>query len=221
MLETRYLLCIINIVFVNSKFCKSKLPYLKFKITKLQEEPINMQIGTKIKSLRLKKGLTQEELGERTDLTKGYISQLERDLNSPSIETLFSLLEVLGCKPKDFFDDETESEKIVYTKEDQTIFIDHDKKYEVEWLIPTSNEKEMEPVFITLQKNAEFKKFEPSLAESFIYVVNGRMRVVIGNEEYIANEGDSVYYEASSNHQIFNAHNGITKLLLVATQSYL
>lgn len=180
-----------------------------------------MQIGTKIKSLRLKKGLTQEELGERTDLTKGYISQLERDLNSPSIETLFSLLEVLGCKPKDFFDDETESEKIVYTKEDQTIFIDHDKKYEVEWLIPTSNEKEMEPVFITLQKNAEFKKFEPSLAESFIYVVNGRMRIVIGNEEYIANEGDSVYYEASSNHQIFNAHNGITKLLLVATQSYL
>ena len=180
-----------------------------------------MQIGTKIKSLRLKKGLTQEELGERTDLTKGYISQLERDLNSPSIETLFSLLEVLGCKPKDFFDDETESEKIVYTKEDQTIFIDHDKKYEVEWLIPTSNEKEMEPVFLTLQKNAEFKQFEPSLAESFIYVVKGRMRVVIGNEEYIANEGDAVYYEASSNHQIFNAHNGITKLLLVATQSYL
>ena len=180
-----------------------------------------MQIGTKIKSLRLKKGLTQEELGERTDLTKGYISQLERDLNSPSIETLFSLLEVLGCKPKDFFDDETESEKIVYTKEDQTIFIDHDKKYEVEWLIPTSNEKEMEPVFLTLQKNAEFKQFEPSLAESFIYVVKGRMRVVIGNEEYIASEGDAVYYEASSNHQIFNAHNGITKLLLVATQSYL
>ena len=51
-----------------------------------------MQIGAKIKALRLKKGLTQEELGERTDLSKGYISQLERDLNSPSIETLFSIL---------------------------------------------------------------------------------------------------------------------------------
>lgn len=61
-----------------------------------------MQIGAKIKALRLKKGLTQEELGERTDLSKGYISQLERDLNSPSIETLFSILEVLGSRPKDF-----------------------------------------------------------------------------------------------------------------------
>ena len=180
-----------------------------------------MLIGNKIKALRLKKGLTQEELGERTDLTKGYISQLERDLNSPSIETLFSILEVLGSKPKDFFDDTNEVEKIVFTKEDQKIFIDHDKKYEIEWLIPTSNEKEMEPVFITLLKNAEFKQFEPSLSETFIYVLNGRIRVVIGNDEYIANEGSSVYFEASSNHQIFNAHNGLTKLLLVATDSYL
>ena len=111
-----------------------------------------MQIGTKIKALRIKKGLTQEELGERTDLTKGYISQLERDLNSPSIETLFNLLEVLGCSPRDFFDDEQKNEKIVFTKDDQTSFTDHDKNYEIEWLIPTSNEKEMEPVFITLQK---------------------------------------------------------------------
>lgn len=180
-----------------------------------------MLIGNKIKALRLKKGLTQEELGERTDLTKGYISQLERDLNSPSIETLFSILEVLGSKPKDFFDDESDVEKIVFTKDDQKIFIDHEKSYELEWLIPTSNEKEMEPVFITLKKNAAFKLFEPSLSESFIYVINGRIRVMIGTEEYIANEGSAVYYEASSNHQIFNAHNGITKLLLVATDSYL
>lgn len=51
-----------------------------------------MQIGRKIKNLRLKKGLTQEELGERTDLSKGYISQLERDLSSPSIETFLTCL---------------------------------------------------------------------------------------------------------------------------------
>ena len=180
-----------------------------------------MQIGAKIKALRLKKGLTQEELGERTDLTKGYISQLERDLNSPSIETLFNILEVLGSTPKEFFDDTANKQPVVYTKDDQTIFTDQDKKYTIQWLIPTSNEKEMEPVIITLKKDGEFKQFEPSLSETFIFVLNGRIRVVIGNEEYIAGEGHSVYYEASSHHQIFNAHNGITRLLLVATESYL
>ncbi|MFY7869466.1 MAG: helix-turn-helix domain-containing protein, partial [Exiguobacterium sp.] len=55
-----------------------------------------MEVGQNIKRLRIKKGLTQEELAERTDLSKGYISQIERDLSSPSLETLFDLLNVLG-----------------------------------------------------------------------------------------------------------------------------
>ena len=86
-----------------------------------------MEIGKKIKNLRLKKGLTQEELGERTDLSKGYISQLERDLSSPSIETFFDILEVLGCTPKEFFDDEERKQKVVYTEEDITDFLDEEK----------------------------------------------------------------------------------------------
>ncbi len=58
---------------------------------------------------------------------------------------------------------------VVYTKDDQTSFTDQDKKYTIEWLIPTSNEKEMEPVILTLKKDGEFKQFEPSLSETFIY----------------------------------------------------
>ena len=180
-----------------------------------------MQIGIKIKALRLQKGLTQEELGERTDLSKGYISQLERDLNSPSIETLFSLLEVLGTTPKDFFDDEKPLQKVVYTDEDQTNFKDEEKKYDIRWLIPTSNEKEMEPVIITLEAGGEFKEFEPSLSETFILVLEGRIRIILGQEQYIASEGNAVYFDAKSNHQICNAQDAKTKFLLVATDSYL
>ncbi len=62
-----------------------------------------MEIGEKLRNLRIQKNLTQEELGERTDLSKGYISQLERDLSSPSMETFFSILEVLGVTPEEFF----------------------------------------------------------------------------------------------------------------------
>ncbi len=83
-----------------------------------------MEIGKKIKTLRLKKGLTQEELGERTDLSKGYISQLERDLSSPSMETFFVILEVLGCTPKQFFDEEEREQRVVYEEEVQTDFKD-------------------------------------------------------------------------------------------------
>jgi transcriptional regulator with XRE-family HTH domain len=180
-----------------------------------------MDIGSKIKSLRLKKGLTQEELGERTDLTKGFISQLERDLNSPSIETLFALLEVLGTTPRDFFDDSDENMKVVYTNKDQTIFTDDELKYSIRWLVPRSNENEMEPVHITMIEKGEFKSFEPSFAETFIYVLKGKIEIVIGDTHYIASKGDAVYYEASEHHQLANAHNGTSEILLVATESYL
>ena len=69
-----------------------------------------MEIGNKIKDLRVQKGLTQEELADRAELSKGFISQLERDLTSPSIATLIDLLQVLGTTPKDFFDDESENQ---------------------------------------------------------------------------------------------------------------
>ena len=46
-----------------------------------------MNIGNKIKELRIEKNLTQEELANRAELSKGFISQLERNLTSPSIAT--------------------------------------------------------------------------------------------------------------------------------------
>lgn len=63
------------------------------------------KIGTKIKDLRIQKGLTQEELADRCELSKGFISQLERDLTSPSIATLLDILTCLGTDLKDFFND--------------------------------------------------------------------------------------------------------------------
>lgn len=180
-----------------------------------------MQIGKKIKNLRLKKGLTQEELGERTDLSKGYISQLERDLSSPSIETFFNILEVLGCSPKDFFDGEEREQKVVYGEDEQTDFIDEERGYQIQWLVPESNEKEMEPIRLTLNSKGEFKQFEPSLSETFAYVLSGRIMVRLGKRNYFAKAGESIYYHASDEHQIINDHDGKSELLLVVTNSYL
>ena len=46
-----------------------------------------MELGAKLRDMRQSKNLTQEELADRCELTKGYISQLENDLTSPSIAT--------------------------------------------------------------------------------------------------------------------------------------
>ena len=180
-----------------------------------------MEIGQKIKNLRVQKGLTQEELGERTDLTKGYISQLERDLSSPSMETFFTLLEVLGSTPQTFFNEEQREQTVVYKKEDRTSFVDEEKKYQIEWLVPESNENEMEPIFLILEEWGEYKEFDPSLSDTFAYVMEGEVCIEIGLRRYYARAGETIYYQATEKHQIKNNYPGTSRLLLVATDSYL
>ena len=76
-----------------------------------------MQLGNKIRDLRQQINLTQEELADRCELTKGYISQLENDVTSPSIATLIDILNALGTNLSDFFHEEAE-EKIVFSQEE-------------------------------------------------------------------------------------------------------
>ena len=180
-----------------------------------------MEIGNQIKNLRIQKNLTQEELAERTNLSKGYISQVERDLSVPSMEVFFDILEVLGCSPKDFFDEKQEEQRVVYTKDEITVYEDSEKGYEIKWLVPESNENEMEPVFLKLTTNGQFKEFGPSLAETFGYVLEGEICVEIGLKRYFAKKGESIYFHATQKHQIINHSNEESLLLLVVTDSYL
>lgn len=180
-----------------------------------------MDIGEKLRNLRIQKNLTLEELGERTDLTKGYISQLERDLSSPSMETFFTILEVLGVTPEEFFSQRDNEQKIVYHQEDRTLHFDEEHHYELEWLIAESNEKDMEPVIITLAKDGEFKTFEPSLSETFIYVLEGCITLRLGESEYRGKKGEALYYQATETHQLINQGRGKCRILVVATESYL
>ena len=171
-----------------------------------------MEIGDKLRNLRIQKNLTQEELGERTDLSKGYISQLERDLSSPSMETFFDIVEVLGVTPEEFFKQKKSDQKLVYKEE---------HGYHIKWLIPESNEKEMEPILLTLEKQGQYKQFTPSLSETFIYVLEGKVALQFGEQLYEAEKGESIYYEASKPHRLQNQAKGISKVLIVATESYL
>ena len=77
-----------------------------------------MDIGHRIKELRIQKNLTQEELADRCELTKGFISQVERDHTSPSIATLMDILQCLGTDLSSFFTYETNDDQIVFHQND-------------------------------------------------------------------------------------------------------
>ena len=150
-----------------------------------------MDLGVKIKRLRLQCGLTQEELADRCELTKGYISQLENNLTSPSITTLMDILAVLGSDLKSFFNEEVD-EQIVFTEND--FFEKQDEGELITWLVPNSLKNEMEPILLTLQPSISTTEDMPHEGEEFGYVLQGSAVLHLGKKSYRIDAGNSFLF---------------------------
>lgn len=175
-----------------------------------------MEIGEKIKQLRIAMNLTQEELANRCDLSKGFISQLERDLTSPSIATFMDILECLGTTVKDFFD-ETVNEKVVFTGEDIFESENEELKHTINWLIPNAQKNEMEPILIKMLENGRSNLHNAHEGEIFGYVLEGKIELFLGAANYIIEQGASFYYKANSPHYLQNKAKGESVVLWVST----
>ncbi|ABW19127.1 helix-turn-helix domain-containing protein [Alkaliphilus oremlandii] len=174
-----------------------------------------MDIGEKIRRLRLLNELTQDELAQRCDLTKGFISKIERNITSPSIATLMDLLEALGTDVKKFFNEDVQS-KIIFTKEDIYESVNEDLFHKVSWLIPNAQKNAMEPILIELDPYGTSNIEEPHKGEEFGYVLKGSIHVYLGNRKFKAKKGESFYFKSSQLHYIENPTNKPALVLWVS-----
>ena len=175
-----------------------------------------MNIGEKIKHLRVKNGLTQQELANRCELSKGFISQLERDLTSPSIATLMDILECLGTNLKDFFNDK-DDEKIVFHKDDVFIQEDKDLGHTIKWIVPNSQKNSMEPILIEIEPGGASEPDDPHDGEEFGYVLSGTIFLHLGNQKFKVKKGESFYFKPSLVHFISNESKYTAKVLWVSS----
>lgn len=173
-----------------------------------------MNIGHKIKKLRIKSNLTLEELASRSELTKGFLSQLERDLTSPSISTLNDILEALGTSLSEFFQEEKE-EKVVFSEDD--FFVDEREGYTINWIVPNAQKHSMEPILISIAPNATSQIIEPHEGEEFGYVLNGKITLVLDEEEIVVKKGQTFYLNGNTNHLLRNDNKNEAKVLWIST----
>lgn len=176
-----------------------------------------MELGEKIRMLRLMHGLTQEELALRCDLSKGFISQLERDLTSPSIATLVDILECLGTDLTHFFSDDGRDEKIVFGTQDIYDTTDVEKGTRIAWLIPNAQKNEMEPILLELDPGAASTLDNPHAGEEFGYVLAGSVQIELGGKKHKAKKGESFYFKPESAHRLVNPGKLPAKVLWVST----
>jgi transcriptional regulator with XRE-family HTH domain len=175
-----------------------------------------VKIGEKIKELRIQKSLTQEELADRAELSKGFISQLERDLTSPSIATLVDILQCLGTNLEEFFTD-TESEQVVFKKSDYFEKYDSELKNKIQWIIPNAQKNMLEPILLTLDPGGSTYPDNPHEGEEFGFILNGSITLHIGSKKYKAKKGESFYFKANKQHFITASEKQGATLLWVST----
>ena len=162
------------------------------------------------------KNLTQEELADRSELSKGFISQLERDLTSPSIATLVDILQCLGTNLNEFFSDD-EEEQVVFGDEDYFEKKDTDLKNTIEWIIPNAQRNMMEPIRLTLAPGGATYPDLPHEGEEFGYVLQGSVKIHVGNKVYKAKKGESFYFTPHAKHYIEASSSSGARLIWVST----
>ena len=177
-----------------------------------------MKIGEKLRRLRLQRNLTQEEMADRCELTKGFISQVERDLASPSIATLTNMLECLGSDLKTFFSEADEEVKIVFSPADMFEKAEEETlRGSILWLVPSAQKNQMEPILMSIGPGGASQEFPPHEGEEFGYVLSGAITLYCGEKKMRVRTGDSFALHPTAPHHIENSGKRPAKVLWIST----
>ncbi len=173
-----------------------------------------MDIGGKIRKLRSQKGLTLEELAGRSELTKGFLSQLERGLTSPSIESLSDILEALGTNLAEFFAEDKDDQ---FRFGVQDFFVEERGSCTVHWIVPNAQRNKMEPILIVLPEGGESFEVSPHNGEEFGYVMEGTISLITDGKRNVLRKGETFYLHGRTFHSLKNEHKTTAKVLWIST----
>jgi len=163
-----------------------------------------IDIGPKIKEIRLQKGLKLKDVADKTGLSISLISQVENNNTSPSLSTLIKLANYLGTDTS-FFLEKSEKKKsaMVCHKEDRKVWTSNDNKIYSELLNPLVRNKKMEIVLVKIKRFEIPPEKYTHEGEEFGLVLNGRIEVQVGDETHTLKEGDTIYFKSTFPHAIY------------------
>lgn len=176
-----------------------------------------MNIGVKIKELRIKKGITLKELSEDTALSIGFLSQLERGMTTISVDLLEKVSNILGVSITYFFDIPARTNDKILRSYEQLPF-DIEEGGTIQFYLSTNlKDKSFIPRLIEILPQIREEKILPYSheGEEFIYILEGILTLYMDDIRYELYPEDSAHINSKTTHNWANYTNKKVRLIAI------
>lgn len=170
-------------------------------------------LGPKIREIRQEKGLTLNQLAQKTRLTASYLSQLERNIIEPSLSSLRKISVALGVPIYTFLASEGKDHVLIPSNKRKKLELPN-SSITYEFLTPMASDKEappkMEIIYFQLDPDSwSSDECMVHRADECIYVIEGTIEVYLGEDKYVLTRGDSIYIRENIPHRFYNPSTSI------------
>ena len=179
-----------------------------------------LTIGNKIQEYRKIHNMTIKEFSQKTNLSSGLISQLERGMGNPSLSALQSIANALDIRLSSLLEEEVSNESLILRKEDRSTIYNPDQKhilYDV--LTPSPLNSNVELLLMSLSANSmTYGSFSKHVEEELAFVLEGEVSIIFENEEFLLREGDTIRILPNRGHKFRNNMDKDIKVLFIKSK---
>ena len=172
-----------------------------------QDHPAAMRFGARVRAARLQRSLTLDALAAAAGISRAALSKLERGEHSPSLTAAINVARALGITLAQLLGEEERRPVVTIAKSERLLFQDPTTGIERQLLSPAFAGRGIEFIRVTLPPGAatdDLRPYQPAV-DKYLLVAEGTLRVVIGDEPYVLDEGDALYFRADAPHRFENA----------------
>jgi transcriptional regulator with XRE-family HTH domain len=179
------------------------------------------RLGARVRELRREWGLTLDALAKRSGVSRAMISKLERGEKNPTLVVAAKIAEGLGIDLPELLGIEERREAVVVPRDRRPVMRDPQTGFERQLLSPTFVGRGAEFVRNIIPEGSTSGEFPPHRrgVEEYVLVEKGRLKAILGGDEYLLEEGDALYFEADVAHRFDNAGDGECSYYLVTVSN--
>ena len=169
-----------------------------------------VELAQRIRSLRLDRRLTLEEVATRTGLTRSWLSKVENFRVTPSLPALGKIAEALGVAVADLVAGLDEKPTLVMVRKDERKLVERERSKKnttvYESLAHKRANRAMDPFLLTVPPGVTREKALAHEGEEFLMVQSGSIEFEYDGETHALRSGDCLYFDGHIPHRLVNPY---------------